>query len=76
MTDKPFSPTGISLSDVIGCLKMLVDMEKKGHKLDDDSVEIMKMVSTIISNRYSPHMFDDAEQKMIIEIVGADNLTE
>ena len=62
------SHKGMHLSDVMACLRILIEMEKDGHKLDDESRKIVEIVATLISKRYSPHMFDEDEQRMIVEI--------
>jgi len=62
------SHKGMHLSDVMAGIKILMEMEKNGHKLDDESREIVEIIVTLISKRYSPHMFDEDEQKMIVEI--------
>jgi hypothetical protein len=62
------SHKGMHLSDVMAGIRILMEMEKDGHKLDDESREIVEIIATLISKRYSPHMFDEDEQRMIVEI--------
>jgi|TARA_Y100000034_G_C6899471_1_gene415460 hypothetical protein len=58
----------IQLSEVLAGIKLLLEMEKKGHKIDDSSKELLEIVAKIISKKYSPHMFDEDEQRLICKL--------
>ena len=58
----------ISLSEVLTGIKLLLEMEENGHELDNSSKKVLETVAKVMAKNYSPHMFDEDEQRLICKL--------